>query len=210
MPMTRKSDVSARCRSGGFSLVELMVALVVGLIIIGAVLALVVSIMRSNRQTLEVTRLTQELRATMSVVSADLRRARGIEDPLSAKDASGLLVNPYAAIDVNLTGDCIRFAYDGGSGAGVWRVIRHDNNGDIVLATGGAAVDCTTAGTKLNSDQVAIESLQFNSFGAASPGELKRIGIRISGRLANTADPNLTPVRRVIDETIYVRSVGDG
>jgi prepilin-type N-terminal cleavage/methylation domain-containing protein len=68
----------------GFSLVEMMVALALGLIVVTAVLALVLSIIRSNRQTLQSTRLNQELRATLAVIASDLRRARGVADPLTS------------------------------------------------------------------------------------------------------------------------------
>ena len=71
----------------GFSLIELMVAMVVGLIVVGAVLALVVSIMKSNRQTLQSTRLNQEMRATLAVIANDLRRARSVTDPFSDRGA---------------------------------------------------------------------------------------------------------------------------
>ena len=75
VPMTRNAR--------GFSLVEMMVALALGLIVVTAVLALVLSIIRSNRQTLQSTRLNQELRATLAVIASDLRRARSVEDPLT-------------------------------------------------------------------------------------------------------------------------------
>ena len=57
-------------RQRGFSLVEMMVALVLGLVVTGAVLALVVAIIHSNRQTLQSTRLNQELRATLAVIAS--------------------------------------------------------------------------------------------------------------------------------------------
>jgi Tfp pilus assembly protein PilW len=57
-------------RNAGFSLVELMVAMVLALIVIGAVIALVLSMMRANNQTISATRLTQELRATAALIEA--------------------------------------------------------------------------------------------------------------------------------------------
>ena len=63
-----------------------MVALVVGLIVIGAVLALVMAIMKSNRETLQATRLNQELRATMAVVATDIRRATRVRGPVDDGD----------------------------------------------------------------------------------------------------------------------------
>lgn len=194
--------------SRGFALIEMMVALVVGLIIIGAVLALVVALMRSNRQTLETTRLTQELRATMAVISADVRRARGIDDPLSSKGAAGLLVNPYSEVEV--AGDCIKFAYDGATG-GRYHVIRRANN-KVVMATAvdKASVTCASTGTELNSDQVSIDSLAFDLYGATDPNSLRKIKVTLTGRLRGSADPQVSGVQRVIEEVVYIRSVGSG
>jgi len=62
-------------RVGGFSLVEMMVALVAGLIVIGSVLAFAVSMARSSGATIKATRLDQELRTTTSLITRELRRA---------------------------------------------------------------------------------------------------------------------------------------
>ena len=59
----------------GFSLVELMVALVAGLIVSTAVIAFTMSSMKSNGEYIQSTRLTQELRNTMDLVTRDLRRS---------------------------------------------------------------------------------------------------------------------------------------
>lgn len=62
-------------RQDGFSLVELMVALVAGLIVSAAVIAFLLSSMRSNGEFVQSTRLTQELRNTLDLVTRDLSRA---------------------------------------------------------------------------------------------------------------------------------------
>ena len=159
-------------RAHGFSLVELMVALVVGLIVIGAVLALIVAIMKSNRETLQATRLNQELRATMAVVAADTRRARGVPDPLTTATAAG--GNPYKSIDTATAG-CIRYGYfdttddDGNSNTD------DDNyhalylfNGKVRRASKSLFADATCAlgavGKQLGSDQVAVTSMTQPTF----------------------------------------------
>src|SRR5688572_17999244 len=104
----------------GFSLIELMVGLVVGLIVIGAVLALIMSIIRSNNQTILATRLTQEMRATMAVIAADIRRARGVADPYQIPNA-----NPNALVHSD-TANCIRYSYDGAAGGNFHTVSLRD------------------------------------------------------------------------------------
>ena len=60
----------------GFSLVELMVGMTVGVILLSAVVALTVSVLRTNAETVTVAKLTQEGRAIGDLVSRELRRAR--------------------------------------------------------------------------------------------------------------------------------------
>ena len=59
----------------GFSLIELMVSVVLGLLLVAAVLSLVVSVTKTNADTIRSTRLTQELRTLLEVVSREVTRA---------------------------------------------------------------------------------------------------------------------------------------
>ena len=68
-------------KAGGFTLIELMVSMVIGLIVIGAVMALVLSMVRSNKETIAATRLTQELRATSALITSELQRAGSSGNP---------------------------------------------------------------------------------------------------------------------------------
>jgi hypothetical protein len=63
-------------------LIELMIALVVGLVVSGAVLAFTASSIQSNSEYVLSTRLTQDLRNNMDLVTRDLRRAGYDEDAL--------------------------------------------------------------------------------------------------------------------------------
>jgi prepilin-type N-terminal cleavage/methylation domain-containing protein len=62
-------------RQKGFSLVELMISLTLGLVVMGGALSIVTSILATNTSTLKMTRLDQELRAVMMMLTRDLRRA---------------------------------------------------------------------------------------------------------------------------------------
>jgi type IV pilus assembly protein PilW len=207
----RDPDMLNRCipRSGnarGFSLIELMVALVVGLIVIGAVLALIVAIMKSNRETLQATRLNQELRATMAVVATDIRRARGVEDPLTTATAATV---PYKDIDTATAG-CIRYGYfdlvdDDGDGD-----TTNDNYHALYLSGGkvwrasGSAPTCTAGGKQLGSDQIAITSMTFTPSAAAPSREFE---VSLTGHLVDN-DAALASISRTITQTVFVRSVG--
>lgn len=62
-------------QQSGFGLVELMVGLAVGMIVVAAALSLLTTTMASSNDSIKMTRLDQELRQVMSMLSRDLRRA---------------------------------------------------------------------------------------------------------------------------------------
>lgn len=101
-------------RHGGFSLVELMMALVAGLIVSAAALAFFFSGMKSNGEYVRSTRLTQELRNSLSFLTRDLRRA-GYNDNYMALLASN---QPSNLSKIFISGECIVYAYDRSGGAG--------------------------------------------------------------------------------------------
>lgn len=62
-------------RQSGFGLVELMIGLLVGMIIVAAALSLLTTTMASSNDSIKMTRLDQELRQVMTMLTRDLRRA---------------------------------------------------------------------------------------------------------------------------------------
>ncbi len=80
----------------GFSLIELMVAMVAGLVLIGGALAVFTDTLRTNADNLAVTKLNQELRAVMDVMLSDVRRAGA---DLDAQTRPNKALNPVAAAE---------------------------------------------------------------------------------------------------------------
>lgn len=206
--------IPSRRRQAGVTLVEMMVAIVVGLIVIAAVLALIVSIMKANRQSIEATRLMQEMRATAAVIASDVRRARGVNDPLAVVKLAG--GNPYKDIDTTTAG-CIRFAYDGGA-SGPYRVIYRDAATNKVRTAGGAGpanATCNSAGVELTSDQVRITALTFQRLpldaGGLEPSlaRAREIRMTMTGELVNP-DQQLTGITRTITQSVFIRAIGEG
>lgn len=106
----------------GFSLVELMIALVLSLIVSGAVLAFTFSSLRTNTEYIKSVRLTQELRTSLNFVGDELRRAGYDEDAIkyAFRPATYLLSSQFAPIaisNVDTSSSCIIYAYDRLSGA---------------------------------------------------------------------------------------------
>ena len=70
----------------GFSLVELMIAMVIGLIVATIALLMYVAIIKANSTSIQSARLTQALQASLDVMERDIRRA-GYLAPSSASSA---------------------------------------------------------------------------------------------------------------------------
>lgn len=73
--LTRVNPRRQRALQAGLSIVELMVGVAISLIIVAGGLSLLANFTSENRRLLLETRLNQDLRAAMDVVTRDLRRA---------------------------------------------------------------------------------------------------------------------------------------
>lgn len=67
-------------RSRGISLVELMVGITIGLFVVAAAATLVTAQLGDNRKLLIETQVQQDLRASMDIITRQLRRAGALED----------------------------------------------------------------------------------------------------------------------------------
>jgi prepilin-type N-terminal cleavage/methylation domain-containing protein len=105
-------------RNRGFTLIELMVALVLGLVVVGGVMGVFMSTYQANSQNIKAVRLNEEMRAVVSMLSRDVRRAGGkaIDWTTTAWPTTA---NPLSTANSwvisNMTGapanSCLRLAY---------------------------------------------------------------------------------------------------
>lgn len=113
-PVVARRAVASRI--AGFSLVELMVALVVGMIVAGAVLAFTVSSVRANSEYVRAARLAQELRAINQHVVGELRRAGYDESAMDYVSSSSATAfsqfSPMLVDNDDAAANCIVYAYD--------------------------------------------------------------------------------------------------
>lgn len=147
----------------GVTLIELMVAMVIGLIVIGAAIALVVSLMKSNNDSIRSMRLSQEMRAVSDIVTMEVRRARSLVDPLANVGQGATAFITCNAITPSADGKCLTFGYgcDPATGFGSFRAIRQTGS-NLLFAEATTALDCASAGgLRLNSDDLVIDSLNF-------------------------------------------------
>lgn len=215
-------------RAAGFTLIELMVALVVGLIVTIAAVGFVVSVAKANSEDIRITRLTQELRSLSEIASREIRRARYVADPVAniGQGATGGTVNQNddmlisgstcnAVPPTPSTNCCITIKYDEApdeGGATVTRSI-HLSGGQVYLGS-----TCGN-GTAISSPQVEISSLRFDNDDdpattlasvSADPADNVNtfVHARIEGNLKNDAatTDDLAAVTRVFQQGIFIRS----
>lgn len=97
-------------RERGFTLVELMVGLAVGLLVVAAAAVLLASRIREHRTMLVEARLMQDLRTSMDIITRDLRRAGYWGGAAAAMRATSAASNPYLALTpASAASDAVRF-----------------------------------------------------------------------------------------------------
>lgn len=123
-----------RGKEGGMSLIELMVAMAVGLIVVGAVLSVYLMTLGTSSSTLQSSRLNQEVSAIMNIMVNDIRRAgyanaaagdwggdaalsnyeKPSLNPFNQRGSTALEVHDAADADQDSLGNgsCIVYAYD--------------------------------------------------------------------------------------------------
>lgn len=195
MPMMN----SKRLQSG-VTLIELMISLVLGLIVTGAVLALIASIIRSNGETIQTTRLTQELRSLSDVLAMEVRRARGLGDPL-ANVGSGE-VDPTSDCDIEPvpSATCLQIGYSctidsSLKTTGEFRTFSFQG-GELLLATATDAPPACGTGKKLNSSDLLLDDV---SMAKAADGS---IDVTLTGHLTSGG----YGAKRTLSRAIWPRS----
>ena len=190
----------------GLSLVELMVAMVIGMIVIGASLSVFIGILGANSTQMKISRLNHELRTAMTAVTRDLRRA-GYNNwtvaQLSTGDftASGQLV---PTMTVGTVGS-VEVSYDIDSNGGTERY-GFQLVGNVLQAYVGAPG--WTNVTDPNVIQITSFAITNRSpapispTGAVSTVTVPVYSIVITGRL--TSD---NTVVRTLQETVRLRNV---
>ncbi len=88
----------------GLTLIEMMIAMVIGLLVVGTVITIFITNVRSNRDNVAMIKLNQELRGVMTFVSDELKRAGYSADP--DNDAFIEQLNYDGA------SNCLRYSYD--------------------------------------------------------------------------------------------------
>lgn len=211
-------------RQAGASLMEVLVSMSISLVVTAGMVALMSNSLGSTTRIIQMTKLTDDLRVAMQMMTRDVRRSSynaqamncyGNEDCFT----DGSIV-ATGDISISAAGDCFIFQmdrdHDGDStenGAGGFRRVAPAGTGYIEMWTGGAAADCGAAPgaagwvqitdpehldiDSLNiDDDLSYEELILNDgLGNMLSQKVRKIRINLNGSL-------------VLDDSI-VRNVGD-
>lgn len=146
-------------RQRGISLVELMIAMVLGLLVSAIVIGMFSSTVGSTRQAVTTIRLNQELRTVMDLMIRDLRRSGYWNGALAAS-------NPYASITE--AGAPVAVYLAAGSNTHLNTTTAGDSGECVILgydseASGSAAAE-RLVGYRYDANDEAVEGLWASSF----------------------------------------------
>lgn len=207
-----------RRASLGLSIIELMVSIVVGLIVVSGVTTVLVNSLQANNEIVRASRLNQELRAVMDLMTRDLRRGgyRGNYASFVGKLAAGSTYSNTVVIAEG--GTRVDFSYDadgdGSFGAGEAFAYRL-SSGVVQMLRNDAWVNLTdtslTEVTELAFCFVPSDDDECLTAPPAAgtvtvPGSsvqviVKELRISLTGRVRND-----TAVVRTLRETVRVRN----
>lgn len=101
----RNKRSKSRRLSQGLSIIELLIGVAIGLFILAGASAMFVNNVTNSRRLLLETRINQDLRSTMDLISRDLRRGaywgNSLAGTLATGDPSVTKPNPYSAVTVD-------------------------------------------------------------------------------------------------------------
>lgn len=164
-------------RQSGYSLIEIMIALVLGLIVIGAVLSIYISTIRGSTDTLRSARLNHDLDSTMQLMINDIRRAGYWGGAVAGSNAEN---NTFTAATtksqimdfndgVNHVNGCILYTYDGDNGDGAvdnteYYGFKIDRSAVWMRMTGTTTANCNDGNWERITDesQLNITALTFS------------------------------------------------
>lgn len=202
----------------GFTLVELLITMLIGLFILSAVTTMLVSSNQTSVDTLRMIRMQQELRAVMNLMTSDLRRA-GFNGGSASLIGTGS-ASPFSISEpttASPTGTCILYSYDqsGNSAASPTNydgTVNGTENYGFRLDSGDGAVErrqagagCSAGGWQNLTDEnvVKVTGLQFTRSdsvvcnGTTQGAIVVWLSITLTGELVNDATVSRTLTERV-------------
>jgi prepilin peptidase dependent protein B len=201
----------------GMTLIELLIAITLGLIVTAAVIGLFTSVLSANNTNLNEIRLNQELRAIMSLMARDIRRAG-----YNGSAAADVSVNPFssetspsASTDTVLTvtgGNTVYFSYDADDDGVLdnGEVFGYQFATDTINYCQGNAIfiSCVANWQPLSDNSVVnITGLSLilvsstEQAGTTSENDIRQLTITLTGQWVNDTD-----FTRTVTESVKLRN----
>lgn len=195
-------SLKLRVSQKGMTLIELMIAIVLAALVIGATIGFLVTTVKSSTENIRMTRMNQEMRVVMSFMLDELRRAGYTSDPTSPD-----MMN---VLDWNSGNDCLSYAYlsNAASTAVGQNTMSFKHEGDSILFRDAGSASAVCGGVALNdSNVVRITNLTVSTlvdddlvFSTAASVAIPTIKISIAGEIDNP------PSSRVITDVVRLRN----
>ena len=213
----------------GFTLLELMIAMSLGIMVIGGAIGVFSATSSSNRNVLNSIKLNQELRGVMSFIVRDLRRAGGWNYAAAqaawdyAADPNGPLIkdNPFNQagqitgapgcdpINLECVYSCVEYTYDL-AGDGVFSNSNAELFGfgfanDVIrIRQGGTTCAAGMVGWESVTDDSIVKITNFqiiDRYPAGDGVQIRLLEVRITGELVNDS-----LVKRDLVEFVRIRN----
>jgi len=214
----------------GFTLIEIMISLMLGLIVIGGAISIYISTIKGSSDTVKSARLNYDLEAAMQFMVNDIRRAGYWSGAVTGSDSA---LNPFTQGGANITisnitggvGDnCILYSYDGETENGTpdtneYYGFKLENSTIksryLVANTTATELPCNKGSWEdiLDSGTIEITSLTFSSANtkclntSTSPNQLCSIGISSTDIAVETRQIDITLVGRVKNDTSVTKTL---
>ncbi|MFW5450457.1 MAG: prepilin-type N-terminal cleavage/methylation domain-containing protein [Methylophagaceae bacterium] len=184
----------------GLTLIEMMIAMVLGLLVTGTIITIFVSNVKSSVENTKMIHLNQELRTVVGFMADELKRAGYSAAPTNAE-----YINDFDSPSTT----CVTYAYDvAGNGASVANSDRFGfklNGNTIEWGQNRTAKDNCVSGTwtAITDPQTAdITNFSIDLSTAGSSVTMNTLVIAVTGEVSLNPDP----ASRTILETIRVRN----
>lgn len=212
-------------RQRGLGLIEMLVSMALSLMAVGVMVILMANTLGSGATTIQMSRLSQELRASMQLMSRDLRRANFHSGFLSCFGnvdcRSDLGIEAWVnTININASGNCFWYWLDRNGDAalsddavGAFRYGTINGIGVIQMrTTGNGGANCDDgSGWELITDPDTVEIVSFTVSNSESYTEtlssdgdqqtVEKIRLNIVGRMVRNPD-----IQREVQDLVLVRN----
>ncbi len=207
----------------GFSLVELMISMVLGLLVVAMMISLYTTSVVNNSKIISLGKLNLEVKSLVELMSRDIRRAGYWADATSAALSSTFSHNLYndasSAIAVSPDSTCITFAYDMDASNPEITAQEYIGyklyQGGVYIRSGLSPCGAQNNWMRLTSDTIYVEKLTFALTQVNAKGETGTVPSEGLNTMMSTVTINLKAAIDVqrdkyveLDKTVLVRNQG--